>query len=180
MDKELKKLIASDLKRIGKKNCLGLLPEQKYLVLWRKASFYCKKGGFLRKWYGIRLDAAMRRTFIELPREVKAGYGIYLGHSGNRVIHPDTILGNNINIASGVNIGMTNRGNKKGTPVIGNDVWIGTNAVIVGNIKIGNDVLIAPGAYVNTDIPDHSIVIGNPAVIKPAEHATEGYINNKA
>jgi serine O-acetyltransferase len=51
--------------------------------------------------------------------------------------------------------------------------------VIVGKITIGNNVLIAPGAYVNVDVPDNSIVIGNPATIKSREDATAGYIQNK-
>lgn len=55
---------------------------------------------------------------------------------------------------------------------------MGANAVIVGNIRIGNDVLIAPGAYVNFDVPSHSIVLGNPAKIISRENATEGYITN--
>lgn len=58
-------------------------------------------------------------------------------------------------------------------------MWIGINAVIVGNIKIGNDVLIAPNSYVNFDVPDHSIVFGNPGMIKQVENATKDYINNK-
>ena len=44
--------------------------------------------------------------------------------------------------------------------------------VIVGNITIGNNVLIAPGAYVNFDVPDGSIVIGNPGLIRRAPGAT--------
>ena len=51
---------------------------------------------------------------------------------------------------------------RKGTPVIGDEVWIGINSTIVGNVKIGNDVLISPNSFVNCDIPDHSIVFGNP------------------
>lgn len=58
-------------------------------------------------------------------------------------------------------------------------MWIGTNAVIVGNITIGSDVLIAPLAYVNFDVPDHSIVIGNPARIISRDNATAGYIQNR-
>lgn len=76
-------------------------------------------------------------------------------------------------------IGQENRGKRKGTPIIGNEVWIGANAVIVGNVKIGNDVLIAPLSYVNFDVPDHSIVVGNPAKIISKEFATKDYINNK-
>ncbi|MGL6039532.1 MAG: serine acetyltransferase, partial [Soonwooa sp.] len=59
------------------------------------------------------------------------------------------------------------------------EVWIGPNAVIVGGITIGNNVLIAPNAYVNMDVPANSVVIGNPAQITPNNMATEGYINNK-
>lgn len=82
-------------------------------------------------------------------------------------------------MSKGVTIGKTNRGNRQGVPIIGNDVWIGTNAVLVGKIKIGNDVLIAPNSYVNIDIPDHSIVIGNPCKIINQMNATEGYITNR-
>ena len=63
--------------------------------------------------------------------------------------------------------------------MIGNEVWIGTNAVVVGKIRIGNNVLIAPNAFVNIDVPDNSIVIGNPAIIKYCKSATEEYICNK-
>jgi len=68
---------------------------------------------------------------------------------------------------------------RKGAPTIGNEVWIGVNATIVGKISIGNDVLIAPNTYVNCDIPSHSIVFGNPCIIKHNDRATEGYINRK-
>ena len=47
------------------------------------------------------------------------------------------------------------------------------------NIKIGDDVLIAPNSYVNCDIPSHSIVFGNPCVIKHRDNATEDYVNNR-
>lgn len=63
---------------------------------------------------------------------------------------------------------------RKGCPTIGNCVYIGPNAVIVGNITIGNNVLIAANAFVNCDFPSNSIVIGNPCSM----HATDGYMNN--
>ena len=70
-------------------------------------------------------------------------------------------------------------GGRKGVPKIGNNIWIGVNVTIVGNIEIGNNVLIAPNSFVNIDIPDNSIVIGNPCKIIFKENATEDYINNK-
>ena len=78
----------------------------------------------------------------------------------------------------GIVIGQQNRGKLKGTPIIGERVWIGINAAIVGNVKIGDDVLIAPNSFVNCDIPSHSVVFGNPCIIKSRENATKDYINN--
>ncbi|MCQ2217869.1 MAG: hypothetical protein MJZ33_05220 [Paludibacteraceae bacterium] len=60
---------------------------------------------------------------------------------------------------------------------IGNRVWIGINAAIVGGITIGDDVLIAPNSFVNQNIPSHSVVFGNPCIIKHRDNATENYIN---
>ena len=65
-----------------------------------------------------------------------------------------------------------------GVPKFEGDCWIGTNAVVVGNVKIGKDVLIAPLAYVNFDVPNHSIVIGNPAKIIYKENAVQDYLCN--
>lgn len=89
---------------------------------------------------------------------------MYFGHAYCITINPKAVLGKNINLHKGVTIGQENRGKRKGTPVIGDNVWIGVNATIVGAIKIGNDVLIAPNTYVNCDVPDHSIVFGNRAL----------------
>ena len=106
------------------------------------------------------------------------GPRLYLGHPLNITINSKATRGSNVNIHKGVTIGKENRGMRKGVPVIGDYVWIGVNATIVGKINIGNDVLIAPNSYVNCDVPSHSIAIGNPCIIKQNQKATEGYINN--
>ena len=108
----------------------------------------------------------------------KIGPGFYIGHFGTVIVSVSSVIGINCNISPGVTIGASRRGEKKGAPRLGDYVWIGTNAVIVGAVNIGNDVLIAPCTYVNFDVPDHSIVIGNPGKIISRENATEGYINN--
>ena len=150
--------------------------ELKYISLFRKAN----KCNFLplRLYYILRLKRLSDRTQIQIPARTSIGEGFYIGHCGRIIIHPDARLGKNINIATGVTIGQENRGERKGTPVIEDNCWIGTNAVVVGNIKIGEDVLIAPLAYVNFNVPPHSIVIGNPARIIPKENATKDYICN--
>jgi len=151
--------------------------EIKYISAFRKANM-CK---FLplKVFYMLRLMHLSNKTHIQIPARTSIGEGFYIGHLGRVIINPDAKLGKNINIAAGVTIGMENRGKRKGAPQISDNCWIGTNAVIVGNIKIGSDVLIAPLAYVNFDVPEHSIVIGNPGRIIPKENATAGYVCNR-
>ena len=149
----------------------------KYMILFRKIQF--GKNEFMNALRKQRLRRLSCKTFIQIPTETKTGKGFYIGHLGRIIVNPRVVIGNNVNIATGVVIGQINIGEKKGCPVIGNEVWIGANSVIIGNIKIGNNVLIAPNAYVNFDVPDNSIVIGNPGTIHYKENATEGYINRR-
>ena len=118
------------------------------------------------------------RRNIDMSVDCQIGGGLFFAHASGITINSHSIIGNNCNISKGVTIGRENRGRREGTPVIGNNVWIGVNATIVGRIHIGDDVLIAPNAFVNFDVPSHSIVIGNPGVIKYCGNATEAYINN--
>ena len=119
------------------------------------------------------------RHGIELSHHTQIGGGFYIGHPYGITINPNAVLGKNINIHKGVTIGQENRGIRKGSPTIGNNVWIGINSTIVGKINIGDDVLIAPGSFVNQDVPSHSVVFGNPCIIKHKDNATFGYINNE-
>lgn len=114
----------------------------------------------------------------EISHVAEIGPGLYIGHPYGITVNPNARIGKNCNIHKGVTIGQENRGKRKGAPTIGDCVWIGVNSTIVGKITIGDDVLIAPNSYVNCDVPSHSIVYGNPCVIKSNAHATEGYINN--
>lgn len=178
MKRLINQIIQADMDRYGVYKWYNKPPQVRYLSVYRKASFY-KKSSIRGIYYRFRLKQLSERTGIQIPTKVKIGKGFYIGHFGTIIVNPDVTIGENVNIASGVTIGKTNRGNNKGVPRIGNNVWIGTNAVIVGNIVIGDDVLIAPNAYINTDVPSHCIAVGNPAVFHIRENATEGYINNR-
>lgn len=158
------------------KKCIN--PNLHYLYILRKAQKYQKKSVSGLFWRFVLRHYQIKYGFQIYP-ETQIGEGLYLGHWGALVINPKAKIGKNCNIAQGVTIGQQNRGKNEGYPVIGDEVWIGPNAVIVGNVNIGNNVLIAPNAYVNFDVPADSIVMGNPGKIYPAENATQGYINNK-
>lgn len=135
--------------------------------------------GILNILYRVLFRLHSNKRGLEISSQTLIGEGLFLGHAFNITINGASKLGKNINIHKGVTIGQENRGKRKGVPTIGDNVWIGINATIVGAVSIGSDVLIAPNSYVNCDIPDHSIVFGNPCVIKHRENATENYINNK-
>jgi serine O-acetyltransferase len=152
------------------------LPGFRYTYFLRKSKIHKKKSvlGLFNRFF---LNKYLYKYGIQIPISTHIGKGFYIGHFGNVVINGKTIIGENCNISHGVTIGETNRGKKKGAPIIGNSVWIGTGSVVVGGITIGNNVLIAPLSYINIDIPDNSIVIGNPCKIIPSENATEGYIS---
>ena len=149
--------------------------EIRYIYYLRKAQFSSSK--FFKICYKLKLWELSKKTKIQIPTSTKIGEGFYIGHTGRIIINPEAILGKNINLSTGVVIGQENRGKRKGAPRIGDNCWIGANSVIVGNITIGNDVLIAPLSFVNFDVPSHSIVIGNPSKIISKEDATNGYIN---
>lgn len=158
------------------KKCVN--PNLHFIFILRKCQKHPKKSLKGVFWRWVLRHHQIKYGFQIYP-ETQIGEGFYLGHWGALVINPKTKIGKNCNIAQGVTIAQANRGKKEGVPEIGNEVWIGPNAVIVGNIRIGNNVLIAPNTYVNVDVPENSVVIGNPATITPKENATEGYINNK-
>jgi serine O-acetyltransferase len=152
-------------------------PGYRYIYYYRMANAY--RNTFL---VGIIARLLLRwcshKFSIQIPYNTVIGEGFYIGHFGTIIINHEAIIGKNCNLAPGVTIGQASRGSREGVPTLGDSVWIGVNSVIVGKILIGNNVLIAPGAYVNFDVPDNSIVLGNPAIIKPRENATEGYIQN--
>lgn len=150
--------------------------ELKYIALFRKAG-NCKFAP-LKMYYTLKLKLMSYKTHIQIPARTVIGDGFYIGHSGRVIINPDAVLGKNINVSTGVTIGMENRGERKGAPTIEGNCWIGSNSVIVGNIKIEEDVLIAPLTFVNFDVPAHSIVVGNPAKIIHRDNATKDYVDN--
>lgn len=137
------------------------------------------KFGLTRKLWQVLFTLARKVECCDWSTRIQIGGGLYIGHYHCITVNADAVIGKNCNIHKGVTIGQTNRGKKKGVPRIGDNVWIGINATIVGGIEVGDDVLIAPNSYVNVDIPSHSVVIGNPCVIHYKDNATEGYINKK-
>lgn len=155
------------------KNGNGKIPL--FLLFYRK---YNESNNFIfKKIYKILWSVSKVLYLCELPLETQIGEGLYIGHPYSITINGKCIIGKNCNIYKGVTIGQENRGKRKGTPNIGNNVYIGANSSIVGKIFIGDNVLIAPNTFVNCDVPSNSVVFGNPCIIKEDKDATKGYID---
>ena len=156
-------------------------PGFRYTFYLRKVAYYRphrRTFGMLPYLYNrLWLNHYRFRYGFEISPTTVIGPGLYLGHFGGVVISPLAVLGSNINIAQGVTIGAASRGARRGAPTLGDRVWVGANAVIVGRVTIGDDALIGPGAYVNFDVPANSIVIGNPGKIV-SQSGSVGYINH--
>lgn len=115
----------------------------------------------------------------ELELQTRVGRGMLIVHYGGFRINANVVIGDNFTIFPGVTIGSIREGKRAGSPTIGNDVYVGANAAIVGGINIGDDVVVAPNTFINFDVPSHSVVFGNPGVIKHKDNATNGYLYNK-
>lgn len=151
---------------------------RRILRSFRRAA--CAKS-FVSKFVCGRIWSRLSERYgIEIDPSTKIGKGFYLGHPYGVTINPSAILGDNVCVHKGVTIGVENRGKRKGTPIIGNCVWIGINAIVYGNVKIGDDVLISPNTVVNFDVPSHSVVYGNPGIIRHKPFATLGYVSYEA
>jgi len=90
-------------------------------------------------------------------------------------MHPQCIvigggkLGNNIDIAQGVTIGLKDKENEY--PTIGDNVHLGAGCTILGDINIGDNSRVGANAVVITDVPKNSIAVGLPAkIIKKGEY----------
>lgn len=173
---ELKSLIRSDLHRyFGRVDPWTVLyaflrvPGFRYTFFLRRTNYHYQKPGFFH-WLAFHINNALLNHYgmkygFQLPFMTRIGRGLAIFHHGAVLVSSRAVIGDNVNLCPGVAIGENIRGKRAGAPVIGNRVWIGVNAVIVGGISVGDDAMIAPGAYVSSDVPSRAVVAGNPGQI---------------
>ncbi len=133
---------------------------------WR----YGVRPSFLRKFFSLIYKVLYKLvqilTGIEFPCEVEIGKNFVIDHFGGIVVSGYARFGDNCRIRNGVVVGLKNV-DEPCAPTVGDNVDIGSGAKLLGNIKIGNNVVIGANAVVITDVPDDSIAVGVPAVVKP-------------
>jgi putative colanic acid biosynthesis acetyltransferase WcaB len=102
---------------------------------------------------------------IELPRKLTVGKGLALYHGHALVVNQGVIIGDNCTLRNSTTIGHKKLadGNFTKCPRIGNNVDIGANVCIIGDIIIGDNVIIGAGSVVTKSFPSDCVVVGNPA-----------------
>jgi serine O-acetyltransferase len=182
---EYKYLILSDLYRITGHIELSVLlryilfAETYPYTFWMRTYRYTKSVILLKYTvYPIAKFMLHYLTYklgILIPPSTSIGSGFYIGHFGGIVIHEKSVIGKNCDISQGVTLGQANRGRNKGYPTLGDNVYIGPGAKIVGAIIIGNNVAIGANCVVTKDVPDNSVVVGVPGKVI-SQQGSAGYV----
>lgn len=135
---------------------------------WLASKIFLKAGDNIKVGRNTRFGSGAN---IEIGSFTGLNTGGWIGN--DTIIGNDVMFGPEVTILSGshnferTDIPMREQGATQRKPVvIGNDVWIGTRAIILPGIKIGSHSIIGAGSVVTKDVPEYAIVAGNPAVIK--------------
>lgn len=152
--KDLKRYLASDRLNNGFGKRKVLNPIKTFLTTLRKAEYHINNKHFFRSlFYRFRYRRLQYRYLTFIPFN-SCEEGLSIGHLGCIYINPSAKIGKNCRIHEMVNIGATGGSNK--APHLGDNIYIGSGAKIIGEIMIANNVVIGAGAVVVKDINEHS------------------------
>ncbi len=132
-------------------------------TVYRMARAAVCRTPFARPFAAIAQKLVEIVTGISIPPQCEIGDGLYIGHYGSIILAAQARVGHNCSVAQNVTIGIAGGAEERGAPTIGNRVFIGAHAVIVGRITVGDDAVICAGSVVSRSVPARAVVMGNPA-----------------
>ena len=131
-------------------------PQYRTLLFYRLRE--AAKPWWAKAFFSGRYEHASRRSGLEIHCPDFRG-GVIMPHWG-RIILNAAKIGSDLYVFHGVTVGNDY---VTGTPEIGNQVFIGAGAIVLGKITIGDRAVIAAGSVVVSDVPPDTLVAGNPA-----------------
>lgn len=182
---ELKRLWLTDLYRYSGRidgaslvKALLTVPGYRYQFVMRACHVVAKgRGRAVHTVALLALARFTRRWGISIPLDTEIGEGFMIGHFGGIVVNPEVRIGRNCNVSHGVTLGQANRGRRAGVPVIGDGVYIGPGAKVVGAVTVGDNVAIGANCVVVEDVPANAVVVGIPGRVVSQTRGAEGYVN---
>ncbi|MDD2866010.1 MAG: serine O-acetyltransferase EpsC [Candidatus Omnitrophota bacterium] len=133
------------------------------LVMHRIAhALYRVRIPFLPRWLS---QVSRFFTGIEIHPAAQIGDGLFIDHGMGVVIGETSVVGKNVTLYQGVTLGGTGKEKGKRHPNIGDNVVIGTGAKVLGNITVGENSYIGANAVVLRDVPPNATVVGVPGHI---------------
>ena len=108
-------------------------------------------------------------TGIEIHPGAKIGSGLFIDHGTGVVVGETTIIGDNVTLFQGVTLGGTGKETGKRHPTLGSNIVVGAGAKILGNITIGDNSYIGANAVVIKDVPPNATVVGVPGHVTKQE-----------
>jgi serine O-acetyltransferase len=109
---------------------------------------------------------ACGKAGIDLPHSLDAGPGLKLTHGWGVVVNPGVRLGRNVILMHGATIGRSG----VGVPVIGDDVFVGPQASVLGGVDIGKGATISAGCVITQDVAAHTMVMLDRASLTSREY----------
>ena len=97
---------------------------------------------------------------VEIHPKAQIGKNLFIDHGMGTVIGETAIIGNNCLFYHNITLGSVDNIQSKRHPTIGNNVMIGTGAVILGNITIGDNCKIGASSIILKDVPQNTTVVG--------------------
>lgn len=132
-------------------------------IYYRISHYFYKKGHYTIARY-IQ-NRGKKKTGIEIHPGATIGKDLFIDHGTGIVIGETAIVGDNVMIFHGVTLGTTGKEKGKRHPTVGNNVLIGANATVLGNLNIGDNAKIGAGAVVVHDVEANTTVTGVPAKV---------------
>ena len=155
-----------------------LYPSFKVQIYYKISKFFYKH----KLYFIARLisEKAKRKTGIEIHPGAIIGKNLFIDHGYGVVIGQTAIIGDNVVMFHGVTLGGTgNEKTKKRHPTIGNNVFIGSGAKILGNIKIGDNVKIGANSVILKNVEKNKTVVGIPGYVVKKQIEICSILNKK-
>jgi serine O-acetyltransferase len=120
-----------------------------------------------------RLISQIARFFtgIEIHPGAQIGQSLFIDHGMGVVIGETSIVGDNVTLYQGVTLGGTGKETGKRHPTLGDNIVVGTGAKILGNITVGNNSYVGANAVVLKSVPANSTVVGVPGHVTKQDGA---------